>query len=583
MRSACAIAALAALVGCSEPEGITVVFVDVAARGGVTGVSRLEVTARNDSATVSESFDVGGRAFPLSFTITPEGREGTLDIEIRGLDGDDLLRGEGRATTTIETDVRVDVGVTLDPTDFVINADIAGTQRPTFNFEAAGRQLASNGDGFYAAFVNDCAMLGRCDVLTRRFDEDGTPAVNLTSMNDGEFIANLTSEFTAVPSVAIGKTSMFIAWQTNDAIKGVALSLDGDHLTALETLVSTTVDQQVGAPAVAALGSDEFIVVWEQTTEAGDREIRGRLIAANGVVTTNPTTGDTLDFPVSAPETGFATFPTVAPAGDQRGFVVAWKHATDFFSTDNVRARFFNDAGNALSAGNGRVTNLTRGDTFAPHVVSVGENLALVGYAVEDPDDPLLVAGAIVFQRIISPSGMPSGPPLVHQVEIPFQRPSPGIAVRRDGAMAAAWHQCDAAGDGQGCGVFVQQLRATGTPIGLPTQVNTTVAADQTSPSIAGLGDSFVVVWADESSAPPDTDQGAVRGRLVFLEAEPDDGRRGAHCGGPGDAACGTGLVCIPGAEGTPMCHIECNPASGAPCPTGGACSTVAGESGCTF
>jgi len=581
-RSLAVAACVLAATACSDPATVTVLFVTVDARPGVTQVEQIDVTLHNDTASVSQTFSLGGNDFPVTFTVTPTDREGDVRVEVVGLDGGGGVRGEGSSTGTIVPDDRVDVEVLLDPADFPINEEIAGTQRLTFEFEATGRQLAGSSDGFFATFVNDCAMLGRCDIIARRFDPNGTPAVNDTTMDSGDFIANLTDEFTAAPSVAVGQSSVLMAWETADAIKAVALSPEGDHLQATETIVSTT-DQLVGDPSVAALASGEFIVVWSESRPDGTTAVQGRFLDATGAPQVNPTTGDFLDFAVSWPEIGDAARPHVAATGDGRGFVAVWRFSEDFFAPSNLRARFFTNNGSAASVGNASVTNYTDANLYGPHAVYLGNNVALVAYSVQSTDDARLADGAVVFARFSSPTGGRVGTELIIPAQLPFETVVPALAKRADGAVLAAWHQCGGGGDGQGCGVLVQALRASGTPLGVPVVANTTRVGDQQGPSVAALGEPFVVAWTDGSMAAPDTDQLGVRGRLLYVEASANDGRLGASCGGADDAPCGESLTCIPGSTGTPMCHVTCSATDLIPCPGGGVCTTVGAASACVF
>jgi hypothetical protein len=151
--------------------------------------------------------------------------------------------------------------------------------------------------------------------------------------------------------------------------------------------------------------------------------------------------------------------------------------------------------------------------------------------------------------------------------------------------VGVTWHNCNADGDGAGCGIWFQLLRPTGLAVGEPMIVNTTRTSDQVGPSIAAVGDeAFAVVWTDSSQAEPDTSQSAVRGRMIYPELAPTDGRLGAPCGTQQTAACVAGLACMAGSDNVPHCHRECDAAGPAPqCPNGGACTTMGGESACLF
>jgi len=581
-RTVALAAVLAVTASCGEDEPVTVVFVTVDARPAVTGVEQLEVTLRNEAASVSQGFDLDGETFPVTFTVTPTERTGALTVEVLGKDANGILRGEAAASADIVLDDRVDVSVLLEPTDFPINDNIAGSQRLTFNFDASGRQLAANDDGFFVAFVNDCAMLGRCDVLARRFDETGSPTTNATTMDDGELIANLTDEFTAVPSVAATDATVLLAWETTDAIKAVALTSAGGHQAAIETTVSTTT-MFVQTAAVAALASGDFIVVWSEAQSDGSDTIRGRLINSGGGPAMNPITGNNLDFEVSAPEIGLASYPHVASTRDGRGFVVVWRFQEDFFGASNVKARFFTASGTPASVGNARITSFTNGDVYGPKVIATDSNRAMVGYSAENPDDPQLADGAVVFARFTSPTGTRDGSPVVQPANLPFSSIVPSMVRRADGTIGATWHQCGNEGDGQGCGIFAQFMRSSGMPVGDPLVVNTTLAGDQDAPSIAALTDSFVIAWSDASRAAPDTDGSGVRGRLIYPDFDINDGRLGAACGGPNDAVCAPSLACVPGNEASPRCHTICDPGDLVQCPRGGACATIGDETACVF
>lgn len=583
MRALLALAAVVA--GCGDPDPVTVVLVTVDARPGVRDASSLVVTARNGASTTSESFALGGESFPVTFTITPTGRTGTLELEVSAIDGGGGVRGAGTGAVDIAPDAQVEVGVVLDPTDFVINDAIAGTQRPSFHFEGLGKSLAAAPDGtMFATYVNDCMVLGRCDVLARRFDDTGAPIVNATTMDDGELVANLTQEYTDGPAVAVGADSAMLVWETLAEIKGVVMTADGDHKTVVETVVSTTLEP-VRDPAVAAVANGQFIVVWSER-RAGETgtSVFGRYIGASGAPAVNPNTNDDGPFQISASATGFAELPHVAAMGPGRGFVAVWRHRETAVGDSIVRARMFGADGAPRSAVEATVSTHTSGQVYGPHVAAVDDGLIAVAYAVESPDDPRTTAGAVVIAYASSPNGTRTGAPIFADapLESAVELIEPVIAARADRALLAVWHNCGARGDGQGCGVFAQAAIAVGSPIGERRAVNTTLASEQFAPSVTALPDAFAALWADESRAAPDTDGGAVRGRLLYVDIDVADGTRGASCGQPGDAACGEGLVCMPGSA-APRCHDACDPAAALPCPGGGICTTVADESACVF
>jgi hypothetical protein len=273
----------------------------------------------------------------------------------------------------------------------------------------------------------------------------------------------------------------------------------------------------------------------------------------------------------------------IAASGIDRGFVAVWKHSEDFFAPSNVRARFFTSNGGAAAVGNAQITSFADGDVYGPHALFLGPNEAMVAYSAETVEDARLTNGAIVLSRFSSPAGNQVGAEVIIPAELPFEAIVPAVAQRADGTVAVSWHQCGANGDGVGCGILVQAARSSGMPVGEPTIVNTTRLGDQETPSIAPLGETFVLAWTDASMAEPDTSELGVRGRLIYLEADVRDGRLGANCGSLGQAKCGAGLVCVPGSEGSPMCHTACSVTDLVPCPGGGVCNTIGSDSACLF
>jgi len=569
------LAALIGVAGCGG-DPVTVVVVDVDARASVGELTSLEVTVRNQAATTSDTFDVSGRSLPLSFSVTPTGRTGALDIEVTGRDADGALRGIGSATATIVADQRVDVDVLLDPGDFVVNTEIAGSQRLAFYFGRGGRQIAAGGDGqFVITFVNDCATLGRCDVFARLFDQDGLPRRNDTTMDTGELIANLTDDVADVPAVAVSDAGIFVAWEVSAGIRGAALTPDGGHATGSETAVSTTVDQFPGDTEAAGLGAGDHVVVWSDDLGGS---IRARLITPTGAPRTNPVSNDTGDFLVST-GTDAALLPSVAATGAAHGFVVVWS------SGDGLRGRFFASDGTPSSGSEVVLASYGVSATVsAPHV-AWRQGAAVVSWWVRDPGTTGLEDGVVMERVFAPPAGTAAATARVLARPASGVEPAPDVAVLPDGTIGVAWHDCGSGGDGAGCAIRFVALRASGLPIGEPVVVNTTTAGDQTEPALAAIGDdAFAITWTDESAAAPDTSGAAIRARLIYPARDPHDGRRGAACGRSGDDPCGDGLVCMAGSTGTPFCHEVCDPQGSAPqCPDGGICTTQGPDSGCVL
>jgi hypothetical protein len=73
----------------------------------------------------------------------------------------------------------------------------------------------------------------------------------------------------------------------------------------------------------------------------------------------------------------------------------------------------------------------------------------------------------------------------------------PSVAATKDGGFVVAWQS--AAQDGSGLGVYAQRYAASGGKAGVEFRVNTTVASDQSQPSVASFLDGgFVVAWTSK-------------------------------------------------------------------------------------
>ncbi len=582
-RALLLILCLVTLPACSDDEPTTVVFVTVDGRAGVSGLSELVVRVDNDNANTTDTFNITGRSLPLTFTVTPKGREGVLSITVTGRDGDGIEKGRGQAEATIVVDDRVDVAVLLDPSDFVVNTKISGNQRVTFTPEENSKQLALNpADGSFAVvFEDDCGMLNRCDIFMRLFDADGTPRVNQVNMDATAFIANLTNDgFRLGPAVAHNSGNYFVVWEAQDSINGVIISANGEHLVASEILISAGAMTPTSA-AVAPLGNGGFVVTWAEWSQIEfGNVVRGRLFNASGTPLPNPVSNDDGPFAISLDETIAFAGTSVAASGSDREFAVVFR------DDDNVYARFFDAAAAPTTAAEIRLTNhSTSAAVLAPHVVW-NQGQTVISWGVIDPMNPALNDGVLQIAQYTSPNGSRVAPvvSLATSDGSFFNLSSPALSVRDDGLLVTSWHNCGASGDGDDCGVLLQLMRPSGLPVGNPQVINTTRTSAQTVPSVVARTDAVIGAWTDRSQQAPDTSNDAVRARLVFVDTEINNGELGARCGRPQDTACAAELVCIPGGEAVPYCHTSCDPAGTPPqCPDGGVCTTVGESSGCVF
>ena len=512
MRRAALVIAAAGAASCADP--VTGALVTVEARPAVGEVELLEVTFSNDNATLSETFTVAGRDFPLTFSLETPGRSGELTMAARGLAEDGALAAVGTASATLATDQLVDATLTLDPADFLVNTSVAGQQRLAWSTAQAGVQIAAAPDGtFTIGFTDDCGTLGRCDVWGRRFDVAAVPVETEIEASDQQFNINRSEVFGNDPALAVnGDGTMLAVWSTFDEILAVAITPGGGAASFVETTVSdgTSPDDAT----VAALPDGRFVVVWTETLVAStERAVRARFLDATGLPSVNPETGTDAAFTVDSTTGDTPDTPSVTATGDGLRLGFAWRDGS------TVRVRFTTSLGRLQPNAQLDVATLDPfDDVWTPRILSTPDGRYLVAWGYRtfggDVDD-----GAIVVRKIAQPDGSQIGVDSLIARGLADSFSRFGLASDNAGGHVVTWHGCQTDGDGQGCGILARTFRDTGEPVGEPFVVNTTTAGDQTIPSIVWLdGDAFAVTWTDESGADPDPSETGIRARVIYPE-----------------------------------------------------------------
>lgn len=575
---------LATLAGCADP--ITATLVRVEARPAVGEIETLEVTFANDNATLSQTFTVGGRDLPVTFSVETPGRSGELEMIARGLADDGALVALGAGASTIVADTVVDARVLLDPADFVVNTRVAGSQRLSWSTAQAGVQVAAGPDGvFTVGFTDDCGSIGRCDLWGRRFDARGRGVDTEKEASDAQFLINLTDVFGNDPALAVADDGTMLAvWADTLAgeILAVALTPEGGTTAFGETIVSTGTSPDDAT--VAALPDGRFAVAWVETDPvSGERHVKARLLDAGGQPVVNPETGTIEPFTVDS-AANLPDAPQITATGAGLGLALVWRDG------QTLRVRFTSDEGRLQPQQQiDLVTYDIADDVWSPRIAATAERRLIVAWGVRTFGGGPFDDGAIVVRRIAMPTGSALGADSYVGRGLADSFTRFGLATT-GAAHLVTWHGCGASGDGNDCGVHARVFRDTGLPVGGPFIVNTTLTGAQTTPSAAWLGDAaghegedaFAVTWTDESGLEPDDSDTGIRARIVYPVFADAQGVLGAPCGQAADAACGAGLVCTAGTDEVARCHAQCEPAGPDPdCPDGGICTTVGELSAC--
>lgn len=484
-----------AVCGCGG-GGEAVVIVTVGGRAMVKDVSVLLVDIQHGEEVVSADLSLAtGDQLPKTFTITPNDRTGTLDIRISALDNGQIETARGAATAIIPTNGQTTVELMLEPTDRVLNSMIASAQTFTVTASHTGRQLARGADGNLIAVWENFCPSSRCDVLARRFDVDLAPLENATSLNDGDFLVNQVPEFTTTPAITAGPAGYAVAWRTTDDVKVALVGADGGH-PGVDVAVTTGTTFE-GVPLVLPRPGG-FWAAWEQGRADGSREIHARRIGADGAV-------------VGA---GQIVSPAVGTHGGVHGATLAsgataivWTRVNG--ADTSIVARVYGDDGVAATAEVELVAEVAGVAPGGPAVVAIADGFGVI-----------YRQGTDLFGQLFDAEGVAIGGVLPMSAAAVAANAVPAVALRDDATLGVAWHACDDTAGNQGCDVHVRLYDGgTLSPRGPDRVVNTTRAGDQTGPSIVAIDGGFVVAWTDTSARPPDPDDDAIRGIVVYDDA----------------------------------------------------------------
>jgi fibronectin type 3 domain-containing protein len=143
-----------------------------------------------------------------------------------------------------------------------------------------GPSLAFDGTNWFCVFTN---VVGATDtnVIGRFVATDGTPGTEVTFDSD--------TDMAAAPAVDVAGGTYLVAWQKG--VSGGPMSVVGRTMNTSGTLLTgiTAIDQSTAdcsAPDVSADGT-QFLVVWQQTASATDRNVVGRRVATSGTPSGN--------------------------------------------------------------------------------------------------------------------------------------------------------------------------------------------------------------------------------------------------------------------------------------------------------
>lgn len=245
-----------------------------------------------------------------------------------------------------------------------------------------------------------------------------------------------------------------------------------------EYLVNTTTAGNQYDGAAAALGANNYVVVWTDES-AGTPVIRGQLLA-----TRTKTGGELLISTGSLPATDAVVAPLVSG-----GFVVAWR--TGDASGSAIRAQVYaaSTSGPVKAIGEMEIASGPGGALQAPAIASLGGGRFAVAWQTVDG-----AGDAGIAARIFDSSGLPAGPEIAVTGNAPGAQTDVSIVALPSGGFLVGW----TSGPEGARDVYVQSYGADGAPIGSAILVSEVAAGDQFDLSMAVIiGGDAVLSWAE--------------------------------------------------------------------------------------
>jgi hypothetical protein len=507
------VAAASSACGTTSHAGYVLVTVD--ARPAVHDAASITVTLANAGTMRTDTLMLGGKSFPVTFSVSSPGRTGDLAIAIDAIDASGLVIGHGSAMTTVETPA---IEVMLDSTDFVVNTDYTGDQFPTDDHDlqaaATGFQLAALPDGTWTTvFRDDCKMLSACNVFARRFDRTGKPVTTQAAAGTNAFVVTVkpTTDVTT-PAIASSQDATVVVWNASDPTAATASVVACRPIDASGRLGANqvVVAAETGfTPSVAAIDGGNFVAIWRTTLPTAND------VDAIHMAVVKPDCTPVAGFVELEPGAKFADFVHRSSVASNAGQVLfAWITNGDLHTTlmasDGTRSSFkpLIPQTPTLEVAHARVAAVPGGG----FVIAVSWTLKM-GTGT----------GRIELFRVDTKGALVGMPVVITDQSDGdhFNAEGFGLASRSDGSVMIAWHVCNSSGDG--CVLSGRMLKLadpTATPWATPITdafaIPTTTGGSDKRASVVGLPDAFAVVWSDSSMKPPDTSGQAVRARIIY-------------------------------------------------------------------
>ena len=207
---------------------------------------------------------------------------------------------------------------------------------------------------------------------------------------------------------------------------------------------------------------------------------------------------------------------------DDGTFVVVWMSQTtpgnDTSQYALVGQRF--DASGVAVGDEFQVNSYTTGDQRWPAVTALDGGGFVVSWSSEGSAGTDTSGDSVQVRRFAA-DATPQGPEVQVNSTVTADQSYPSVDAAADGSFVVVWQSDSTMEDGSGYSVQLQRYDGAGNPVGGETVVNAYTTGDQDRPAVSVLDDgSFVVAW--ESNISPEDDLGSsVRARQFAADGMP--------------------------------------------------------------
>ncbi|WP_201860376.1 M10 family metallopeptidase C-terminal domain-containing protein [Microvirga soli] len=311
-------------------------------------------------------------------------------------------------------------------------------------------------------------------------DKRGETRVN-TNLND-------VQEDSSIAYLADG--GWIVTWTSNDRTAGGGQNIYQQRYAAdgarvgVETRVNDTIPNAQYQSSVAALKGGGWVVVWTSVGSDGSLDVYARCYNAFGKEVTG-------DIPVNSPSATAQYTPSVIGLSNG-GWLVTWSSNGQDGSDAGVYQKRYTAQGQEASAEE-QVNSTTGNAQRDPVTVHLNGGGWIVVWESINPVDKLWG----VYQQRYNEDGTKRGGEVKVNGLSSTGTPDPVVTALEDGGWLVTWIFRNSNSDAED--IYQQRFAAGGDAAGKATLVNTTTAAIQSAPSVAGLADGgWVVTWISE-------------------------------------------------------------------------------------